>query len=460
MKINNSTPGMRRPQATLMLIAGLAVFSFVFSVYGHWRSASAARLSALPAATALPVDEGQNDAAARFLAYRVRQDPGNFVAYNMLAGYHLQRLRETGSLDYLDRAQRAARASLAILPPERNTGGLAALAQAEFASHEFVKARDHALRLTQLDPGKSGPYGTVGDALLELGDYPKAMAAFATMERLGRGGVGTETRLARLATLHGDASLAQRHYANAVAFALDLPIPPRETVAWCRWQMGETAFAVGDYAVAEKDDRDALTTFPGYFRALASLGRVQAARGDIPGAISSYEHVVNIIPDPNFIASLGDLYSIAGRKKDAAAQYALVETIGHLSKINGTLYNRQLALFYADHDLKPAAAYADAVREYAARRDIYGADAVAWTALKAGRIAVARKSAQEALRLGTQDAKLLYHAGMIARAAGEAARTDLRRALALCPQFDPLQAPISRRALAGLETTQGTKGTS
>jgi len=94
-------------------------------------------------------------------------------------------------------------------------------------------------------------------------------------------------------------------------------------------------------------------------------------------------------------------------------------------------------------------AYAGATREYEARRDVYGADAVAWTALKAGRIPEAQAAIKEALRLGTRDAKLFYHAGMIARAAGDqtSARDYLKRALALNPQFHPLQSIIARKAL-------------
>jgi hypothetical protein len=45
------------------------------------------------------------------------------------------------------------------------------------------------------------------------------------------------------------------------------------------------------------------------------------------------------------------------------------------------------------------------VKEYEARRDIYGADALAWTALKAGKISEAQSAIKDALRLGTQDAK-------------------------------------------------------
>jgi tetratricopeptide (TPR) repeat protein len=126
-----------------------------------------------------------------------------------------------------------------------------------------------------------------------------------------------------------------------------------------------------------------------------------------------------------------------------------VETIAQLSTANGLLLNRQLALFYADHDRKGAEAYNLATQEYALRRDIYGADTVAWTALHAGKIAEAQTAMQDALRLETRDARLFYHAGMIAEAAGDRARAQeyLTRALTLSPEFDPLQATLARKTL-------------
>ena len=168
------------------------------------------------------------------------------------------------------------------------------------------------------------------------------------------------------------------------------------------------------------------------------------------GAIEQYERAIRLLPDPSFVAALGDLYAVTGRANDAAGQFALVDAIAKLSEASGNLYNRQQALFHADHDFKPEEAYANALPEYAVRKDIYGADAVAWTALKAGKLSQAQAVMNEALRLGTQDARLLYHAGMIARARGDAAsaRDYLQRALKLNPQFDPLQATIAAKALA------------
>jgi len=445
---------MYKLQATLMLIAMIAVFSLVFRAYGHLRSASATRLpaqSASASVTSFAAQQRDDRETARFLAARVERDPQDMIADNMLAGLYLQKVRETGSLDYLVRAERLVHTSLASVPAVENLSGLALLTRTQFMAHQWTAARDNARRMTMLDAGKSEPYGMLGDAQMELGNYDKAEAAFQTMTSLG-GGIGTETRLGGYALINGAPRTARKHYSHAVSYALDMPIPPRETIAWCQWRMGETEFLVGHYADAENDYRDALSSFPNYYLVLASLGRVRAARGDLSDAIRDYEQAVSIIPYPTFVGALGDLYQLTGRPQDAAAQYALVSQISRLSKLNGELYNRQYALFYADHDLKPQEAYAEASREYAVRRDIYGADAVAWTALKAGKLAVARVRIKEALRLGTQDAMLFYHAGMISRASGDTAgaKAFLARALALNPQFDPLQSRRARQALAGL----------
>jgi len=404
--------------------------------------------TSVPPAAPIASDTTASENMIRFLENKIKNDPEDFSANSKLAGLYLQNLRETGDVAYLDLAFRAARASLESVPDVRNSGGLAALTQAEFAAHEFAAARDHALRLIELEPRKSYPQSMLGDALLELGEYDKAAAAYKKLAQLD-GGINTnsETKLARLAQLQGDNAGAQKHLADALTFALNQTAPPRETVAWLRWQLGETAFAVGDYENAEKHYQDALLTFPDYFRAVASLGKTRAANNDLTGALEHYENAVRLLPDPNFVAALGDLYKLVGLEDDAKKQYELVEQIGRLSELNGALYNRQLALFYADHDLKPEEAYNLAAKEYEVRRDIYGADALAWTALKAGKIAEAQTAIKDALRLGTKDARLFYHAAMIAKAAGDetAARDYFKTAFALNPQFDPLQVVVAQK---------------
>ena len=433
----------------------IPLFALILSSCGTPQLTSKAELQA-PNITTRALDDSAANHTLRFLEARVQRDPDDFIANNKLASEYQQRLRETGDINYLNLAARAAQASLATLPAEQNNGGLVALTQVAYSSHDFAAARDHAQRLTELEPNKGYTFQFLGDALLELGQYEDAIAAFRQMEKLGglQGltKVSMEQRLARLALLYGDPQGAMHHFSEALKLTSTTSLLS-ETLAWCQWQLGETAFAVGNYPLAEKYYQDSLLSFPDYFRSLAALGRVRFARGDSAGAIALYEKVVQILPDPSFIATLGDLYQLAGRAQDAENQYALVEQIGNLAAESGTLYNRQLALFYADHGLKPEAAYRNASKEYMTRRDIYGADAVAWTALKAGKINAAQSAIKEALKLGTKDAKLFYHAGMIARAAGDSVEAQrwLKAALTLNPAFDPLQAEFARKALRALQ---------
>src|SRR5258706_1955743 len=82
--------------------------------------------------------------AVRFLEDRVKDDPDDLVALNKLANYYLQLYRETYDVKYLSLALRSARSSLQVLGADQNLGGLDALAQSEYATHDFIAARDHA----------------------------------------------------------------------------------------------------------------------------------------------------------------------------------------------------------------------------------------------------------------------------------------------------------------------------
>jgi tetratricopeptide (TPR) repeat protein len=442
-------PSMISRLARTIAIAALCLMGVCLTAVSH-SALTAEPETGLPRPALLPGNPEAEQATLDWLERRVQRDPEDIMALNMLGNRYLQRMRETGNATYVQLAAKAARSSLASVAAEHNSGALNLLTQVEFATHDFAAARDHARSLAQLAPEEAYPYQILGDALLELGDYDQAVAVFRRMKQSDNSEplirIGTEQRLARLDALHGDWDSARRRLVLALNLALSRPKPPRETVAWSWWQLGEIAFAVGDYPNAEQYDRAALITFPGYFRATASLGRVRAARGDLAGAIANYEAAVRILPDPTFLAALGDLYTIAKRPSDAAKQYQLVEAIARLGAAGGSIYDRQLALFYADHDLKPELAYALAKKEYGLRRDIYGADALAWTAFKADHLAEAQMEIKEALRLGTRDAKLFYHAAMISRSAADraAAHRYLDQAMALNPRFDPLQDAIAR----------------
>jgi tetratricopeptide (TPR) repeat protein len=156
---------------------------------------------------------------------------------------------------------------------------------------------------------------------------------------------------------------------------------------------------------------------------------------------------------PEYAAALGDLYAKTEKRKKAKEQHDLVEYIGRLSALNQTLYNRELAYFYADHDVKVEQALELAKRELDYRQDIYAYDLLAWSLHKNDQNEEARDAIEKALKLGTKDAKLFYHAGMIHRALGdkEKAANFLARALATNPHFHPRFADSAAQNLMELQ---------
>jgi len=258
--------------------------------------------------------------------------------------------------------------------------------------------------------------------------------------------------VAHLKFLRGDTPGAVASMREAVARSA-AAMPVGEPLAWARTQLGHLLLGTNDLAGAEAAYRDALTALPGYHPALAGSAAVQAARGKLQDAAALYHKALDVIPLPEYAAALGDVYTRLGRTTDAAKQYALVEYIGKLSAINQTVYNRELALFYADHERQLPKALELAQKELESRRDIYTYDVLAWTLYRNGQAREAQAAMKEALKLGTQDPRLFFHAGMIHRALGEhdAARTALARALALNPRFHVLHAGVAASTLAELK---------
>ena len=157
------------------------------------------------------------------------------------------------------------------------------------------------------------------------------------------------------------------------------------------------------------------------------------------------------MPLPEYVIALADAQAAAGRADDAARSVDLARAEIQLFEATGVMVDLDLALFEADHgDPDRALAFAEAA--YQATPNVRAADAQAWALHQLGRDRDARQWSDEALRLGSRDPLLRFHAGAIAAALGDddAARRDLELALSTDAGFSATHAAEARRLLATL----------
>jgi tetratricopeptide (TPR) repeat protein len=257
-----------------------------------------------------------------------------------------------------------------------------------------------------------------------------------------------ESRLAALDFAEGRSLQSIGRMEHAIAAARSAGMRA-ENIAWTEYMLGFEYFRRGQIAEAEKSYNAALQDYPGYHRSLAGLGELRASQGHFDDSIRLYQQAISVIPMPIYVAELGDVYAKTGRTEDAKKAYELVEYIARLSVLSQSVFNRELALFYADHDLKLDEAVTLAHNELAAREDVYTWDTLAFALYKKGRYQEAAVADVNALRPGMRDPLLFFHAGMIAHARGDdrRARQYLQQALALNSHFHIFYADQARHIL-------------
>jgi tetratricopeptide (TPR) repeat protein len=441
------TPSSRRRRTTGFLVAATAVAvlgvgGLFGGVLGELRpeAAPASASPRLELDAALPL--GGTAPAVRRLEGAVRVDPRDADRLGELGLAYQLRWRETGDPSFLPVSERALRRALDQRP--RDAAATLGLGNLALIRHDFrgalVLGRDARRRA----PFAARPYGVVGDALIELGRYPQAFAAFDRMAAV-KPSLASYARIAYARELNGD----RRGATAAMNLALDAAGGVPEPTAWAHVELAKLALGGGRVDAAARHVCAALAIFPGYVLALEQQARVDAARGKLGAAVTTARRAATAVPLPQFVALLGDLLERQGRMAAAARQWATVAAIDRLLAANGLRVDLESAVFRADHRFRPAETVRLARRARADRPSIYGDDALGWALARAGRCAEAEPWLDRALRLGTKDALLYFHRGYAAGCAGDrrAMRAWYRRALDQSPVFSVRWAPVAREAL-------------
>jgi tetratricopeptide (TPR) repeat protein len=385
------------------------------------------------------------DATIASLQSRLRRSPEDWRAAATLGLAYVQQGRVTADPSYYPKAEEILRSSLASAPDD-NAPALVGLAALASARHDFSAALGYGRRARAAAPFDANVHGVVGDALVELGRYGGAFAAFQRMVDL-EPSLASYARVSYARELTGDVSGAR----TAMQAARDVAGTP-EDMAFASFQLGQLAWSTGDVDEAARRYREAASFDPDWAEPLAGLGRVAWARGDLDGAIARFRTVVTRSPLPEHVVTLGELLAAAGDRAGARQQFHLARVEADLFRANGVNVGLELALFEADHG-DPHAAVRAARAEWRLRRSIHVADAYAWALHAAGRDVAAARYIDRALALGTRDARFLYHRGMIRLALGDAsgAEASLRRALAVDPWFSVQGSAVAHAALERLD---------
>ncbi len=251
-------------------------------------------------------------------------------------------------------------------------------------------------------------YAVLGDALMEQGRLDEAAQAYQQMIDQ-RPGPQAYSRAAHLRWLYGDLDgaielmlLAVRAHGSRVS----------ESAAWSQVRLAMYVFQSGQLQTAEQLIRKTLLTHQNYAPALLALGRLMLAQGDQEQAVQLLTKAEQINPLPEYQWLLIEALRNNGQTQQALA----VET--RLERTAIAEDQRTYALYLASLAGDVELAEQLAQNELTIRQDVFTKDALAWSLFAAQQFPEALELIEQALSEGTQDARLFYHAALIAQAAG------------------------------------------
>jgi tetratricopeptide (TPR) repeat protein len=376
---------------------------------------------------------------------RIARSPSRAEPWNDLAMALARRARETGDPAFYARADEAIARSLTLAPG--NLEARKARAWVLLGRHEFESALALAEELQKTVPDDLQVYGYLADATAELGRYDRSEEAVQWMLNLRPGNVPGLTRAAYLRELFGDVDGA----IELMAMAFELTSPAEaEDRAWILTQLAHLNLLVARRDEAEALLDQAFELVPDYHYALAARARLRRGQSRHEEAARLLEARYRQAPHPENLYDWAVALEAAGRSAEARDAFARFEEEARAEAGSNDNANRELAFYLADQGGRPEEALAVARREAARRQDVTTREALAWALHRTGRHEEAGREIEAALAVGFREARLLFRAGIIAAARGDAgaSRRHLEDSLRLDPRSEV--AAEARQALAAL----------
>src|SRR6185369_836391 len=123
----------------------------------------------------------------------------------LLASAYIQKVRESTDFSYLERASQIVEAVLSA--DSSNYEAMRLRSEVALERHEFAQVVEYSEGMTQLAPEDTWNWGTLGDALMERGEYERAWPAYQKMASL-RANQASYNRVAYYRWVSGDSKAA------------------------------------------------------------------------------------------------------------------------------------------------------------------------------------------------------------------------------------------------------------
>ena len=262
------------------------------------------RVRCLQQANLLAQPSSQTDNQIAYYQQLLRRNPRNAKAYFGLGDALIRKARESGDPSYFNRAEEALKKSLEIAPHNARRAApsrLRLLLAPRVRAGGAARAQSDRTECVRT----ATPTASSGDALLEVGRYAEAQAAYAYMMELDES-LYSYSRLAGLKSARGDVAGAISDLERAIAIGKATKnrrkASPGRNGSWARNISRMEIWRRRNHfpQVAGKLIRTITVRWPG-------LAQVRAAQQNFDEAIELYQKAIAILPMPEYAAALGNL---------------------------------------------------------------------------------------------------------------------------------------------------------
>ncbi|CAN5671604.1 hypothetical protein BH10BAC5_BH10BAC5_14730 [soil metagenome] len=360
----------------------------------------------------------------------------NSALYVKLGSAYIQKARETFDPNYYSAAEDAL--EKAIKMDKNNSTAVSLLASVYLSRHDFKGALELGNKSLILDPANDYTYGILVDAQNELGMYDESVVSAQKMVDL-KPNLSSYSRVSYIREIHGDISGA----IDAMKLAVNAGSPKAENLAWVKVQLANLYYNKGDIDNAEHFYESSTDEVIDYVHGLGGLAKIALYKKDYIRAIKLYTEALSQSQMPEYLIALGDVFTITGQTDKANEQYDKVIFALTMLKNKGIETDIELAIFNADHNRniensldKVEQSLSDGSKSFKAYH------AAAWLYFKKGDYKKAEENINSALKLGTKDPLMIFHAGKIFEKNGENDKANefISKALMINPHYQILYA--------------------